>query len=104
MIPRIVLTAFSITLIPLRVSAAQPTDFKSFVDSIIDILDLFIVALFALAFLMFIIGVVKTWILHGDDAKEVENGKKIIIASIIGFVVMISVWGIVELIQSGLFL
>lgn len=56
---------------------------------------------FAIALLMFIYGVFKYFILGSDDDTRAE-GKKMMLWSIVGFVVMVSVFGIVNLIAGGL--
>lgn len=58
-------------------------------------------AIFALAFLMFIWGMFKFFILGGHDTEKQEEGKSLMLYAIIGFVVMISLWGIVNLVASG---
>ena len=58
-------------------------------------------ALFALAFLMFIWGMFKFFILGGHDTEKQEEGKSLMLYAIAGFVVMISLWGIVNLIANG---
>jgi hypothetical protein len=56
--------------------------------------------LFAIAFIMFLYGVTTKYILsHGEQAK-VEEGHKLILWGIIGFVVMISIWGLVNVVAS----
>ncbi len=57
--------------------------------------------IFALAFLVFIWGVFKTFIMGGHDEEKQSEGKSLMIYAIIGFVVMVSVWGIVNLVAGG---
>jgi hypothetical protein len=100
---RYLLFLMFISVLPATALGAQPTDFKSLVTFIIDFINNFlIVAIIAITFLVFLWGVVRTWIFHGDDPKEVENGKHIIFVSIIALVVISSLWGIVELLKSAL--
>jgi hypothetical protein len=56
--------------------------------------------LFALAFIVFLYGVAKTYIFSAGEAAEVERGHKLILWGIIGFVVMISLWGLVNVVAS----
>lgn len=58
--------------------------------------------IFAIAFLAFLWGVVKYFILGGGDEDKRKEGKQLMLYAIIGFVLMISVWGIVNLLASGL--
>lgn len=59
-------------------------------------------AIFVIAFLVFIWGVFKFFILGGSQQEKRDEGKKLVVWSIIGFVVMLSVWGIVNLVASSL--
>lgn len=59
-------------------------------------------SIFAIAFLVFVWGVFKAFILGGHDSEKRDEGKQLVIWSIIGFVVMLSVWGIVNLVASSL--
>lgn len=56
--------------------------------------------LFAISFIVFLYGVSKTYILSRGETKEVEEGHKLILWGIIGFVVMISIWGLVNLVSN----
>lgn len=58
-------------------------------------------AIFALAFLVFIWGMFQYFILGGHDSEKQEQGRSLMLYAIIGFVLMISVWGIVNLFASG---
>lgn len=58
--------------------------------------------LFAVALLVFLYGVFKYFILGGGDNDKREEGKQLMLYAIIGFVVMVSIWGIVNMIAGGL--
>ncbi len=91
---------------PLLTSAATvsaPRDFKGFVAIITDIIGTLVIVVFALTFLAFMWGVIKTWILHGDDPESIESGKKVLFTAIIALVIMISIWGILSMLQASLF-
>jgi len=55
-----------------------------------------------LAFLVFIWGVFKFFVLGGSDEEKQKEGKSLMIYAIIGFVVIISFYGIVNLVLGGL--
>ncbi len=59
--------------------------------------------IFTIALLAFVWGMVKYFIIHGDNEGERNKGKDLMMWSIAGFVLMVSVWGIVNLIATGLF-
>ncbi len=56
--------------------------------------------LFAVAFIVFLYGVFKTYILSHGDSGEVEAGHKLILWGVVGFVVMLSLWGIVNVVAN----
>jgi len=58
--------------------------------------------IFTLAFAAFIWGVVNYFFLHGGEETKREEGKEFILWSIIGIVVLFSVWGFVNLLLSTL--
>jgi hypothetical protein len=58
--------------------------------------------LFGVALLVFLYGIFKYFILGGGDEGKREEGKQLMLYAIIGFVVMVSVFGIVNAIASGL--
>jgi hypothetical protein len=59
---------------------------------------------FAAALLMFVYGMYKYFIYQGAVSEvEKESGKDLMIYAVIGFVLMVSIWGIVNLVASGLF-
>lgn len=58
--------------------------------------------LFGLALLVFLWGMFKYFILGGGEDESREEGRKLMMWAIIGFVVMVSVFGIVNMIASGL--
>ncbi|HUY05265.1 MAG TPA: hypothetical protein VMV62_00915 [Candidatus Paceibacterota bacterium] len=58
--------------------------------------------IFTLAFAAFIWGIVNYFFLHGGEETKREEGKEFILWSIIGIVVLFSVWGFVNLLLSTL--
>ncbi len=77
-------------------------DAKDFIDNLTSFMnDALIPAIFALGFIVFIWGMYKTFILGGSDEEKQGEGKQLMMYAVIGFVVMISLWGIVNLIANG---
>lgn len=69
--------------------------------NLIDIINGVLVPLiFAVAFIVFLYGVMKKYVLSSGDSTGVEEGHKLILWGIIGFVVMISLWGIVNIVSN----
>jgi len=81
--------------------------FKDWVGSgstgIIGAINIVVVPLiFAFAFAAFIWGIVNYFFLHGDDEKGRGEGRQFILWGVIGMVVLLSVWGFVNLLLSTL--
>lgn len=99
-----ILPALALAFAP-AISSAQTLfgGFTSYIQAILTFINsLLIPAIFTIAFLVFIWGVFQAFILGGHDSEKREAGKQLVIWSIIGFVVMLSVWGIVNLVASSL--
>lgn len=56
--------------------------------------------LFAIAFLVFLYGIAKAYIFSTGDEEAVKQGHKLLLWGVIGFVVMISLWGIVNVVAN----
>lgn len=56
----------------------------------------------AIAFIFFVWGVVKFFVIGGDSDDGKSKGKDLIIYSIVGFVVIFTFYGIVNLLTNGL--
>lgn len=56
--------------------------------------------IFAIAFLLFIWGVFKYFIYGATDEEARNSGKQFMIWALLGFVIMISVWGLVNLVDN----
>jgi heme/copper-type cytochrome/quinol oxidase subunit 4 len=81
--------------------------FKDFVGSgssgLIGIINTVVVPIiFALAFIVFLWGVVNYYFLSGDDEGKRSEGHQFILWGIIGMVVLVSVWGLVNMLLSTL--
>ena len=101
---RIVLSLISVLALPtLALAANTPTNFKEVVDVLLSIINGAIYMLFALAFLTFVWGVANAWIIRGGDAEKVEAGRKFVLAAVITFVVLTSLWGIVRFAREAIF-
>jgi hypothetical protein len=100
----LLLPSIVIAGLPMVTMAAQaPTDFASFVSLINGIINILIPLIFTLTFIVLMWGVIKSWILNGGDASEIEKGKKIVVVGIIALVVMSGIWGIIALLRYTFF-
>jgi hypothetical protein len=74
------------------------SDVGSFIINIIN--NVLVPVLFAIAFIVFIWGAFNTFIMgaNSDDVKE--KGKNLMLWGLIGFFVMVSVWGLVNILTG----
>ena len=96
------LLPFTSFLVPFAAFAQASTDFgylTGLATNIQTLIDAFLVPLvIALALLVFFWGVFSYFILGAGNEEKRETGKKYMLYGIIGFVVIIALWGIVQLI------
>lgn len=78
---------------------AAVTDFRSLMQLFIDLLGSVIGVLYALAFVAFFWGI-SLFIFNTNDDKKRQEGKAWMMWSIIALFVMITVWGLVELLVN----
>lgn len=77
---------------------AQTDTIQGLGDTILTIINSTLVPLiFALAFVVFLWGVFQYFIAGAADEEKREGGKSLMIYGLIGFFVMVSVWGLVNL-------
>ena len=61
----------------------------------------FVPVIFAIAFVVFLYGVAKAYIFSNGEPGAVSAGHKLILWGIIGFVVMVSLWGLVNVVANA---
>lgn len=76
------------------------SDVGSFIISTIN--GIFVPVLFSVAFIVFIWGAFKTFILGATSDTAKKSGKDLMMYSLIGFFVMVSVWGIVNILTGSI--
>lgn len=79
------------------------TTFGELVDKFIGIINIIIPSIFAVLFVYLIWKMFDSWVINAADSNKRDEGKKYAVAAVIAFVVMVSVWGIVELIRQSIF-
>lgn len=81
---------------------ADSSDFTWLVGQVLEIVDIFVVVVFALTFTVMIWQIVKAWIIKGGDEMALRESKRTILIGIVVLVVMSAVWGIVALLQTAI--
>jgi hypothetical protein len=79
-------------------SCGQLCDLASTVLSLIN--NVAVPLIFALAFIVFIWGVAKAYIFSGGETEAVAQGHRLILWGIVAFAVMISLWGLVNVVAD----
>lgn len=76
---------------------------KSYSDSVLYVINnIFVPTLFAIAFLVFLYGVYRYFIQGADSDTERATGRQFVLWGVVGFVVIVSLWGVVNLFSSTL--
>ncbi len=85
------------------VALAQFGEINTFFGKITSFInDILIPLVFAVALLMFIWGMFWFFIAGGHDDEKRKQGKSLMLYAVLGFVLMVSIFGIVNLIANGL--
>src|ERR1035437_1956470 len=77
------------------------SDICSVAENILYIINSVLVpVIFALAFIVFIYGIAQAYIFSRGDEGKVKEGHQLVLWGIIGFVVMVSLWGLVNVVAN----
>jgi len=83
------------------VSLAAVNNLSDAGSTIINIINNVLVpVLFAVAFIVFLYGAFKTFILGANSEDVKEDGKNLMLWGLIGFFVMVSIWGLVNILTG----
>jgi hypothetical protein len=94
------LAALAAFALPLVSSAAinNISDAGSFIINTIN--NVLVPVIFALAFIVFLWGAFDTFILGASSEETKERGKNLMLWGLIGFFVMVSIWGLVNILTG----
>lgn len=91
------LSAFALPLVSFA-AINNLSDVGSFIINTIN--NVFVPVLFAIAFIVFLWGAFQTFIIGANDSGVKEKGKNLMLWGLIGFFVMVSVWGLVNILTG----
>lgn len=77
-------------------------NFSTLVLKILEIVDVLILVVFALALLIMLWKIASAWIISSDESQKRAEAKNTVLIGFIVLVVMSAVWGIVALLQASL--
>ena len=91
------LAALALPLVSLA-AVNNLSDAGSFVINTIN--NVLVPVLFALAFIVFLWGAFQTFIVGANNEEVKEHGKNLMLWGLIGFFVMVSIWGLVNILTG----
>jgi succinate dehydrogenase/fumarate reductase cytochrome b subunit len=93
---------FLLPILPYAASA-QTLTAQSFIANFLTFTNTVLIPfLIAIAFLLFIINVIRFFVVQGGDEKSHENARSLATYGILAFVVLVVFWGVVNLLASSL--
>jgi len=96
------LKAFGVLFFVPHFLFAAPRNFADFINIFLDLINLLIPIIFALALVAFFWGI-SVFLFNADSSDKRVEGKEIMIWGVIALFVMVSVWGLVKIIQNTFF-
>lgn len=95
----ITIATFALPLVSFA-AVSNISDFGTFIIGIIN--NVLVPVLFAVAFIVFLWGAFETFILGSQSEEVKEKGKNLMLWGLIGFFVMVSVWGLVNILTGSI--
>ena len=92
------IAAFALPFVSLAAPIGNISDVGSFIINIIN--NIVVPVLFAVAFIVFLYGAFETFIIGANSADVKEKGKNLMIWGLVGFFVMVSIWGLVNILTG----
>ncbi len=87
---------------PFITFAQNVNDIPSLFNYVMNILNLVVVpVIFAIAFALFIFKIYQYFIAGGGDEEKVKEGQRFLMWGVIGFAVMFSIWGLINLLVNS---
>jgi len=96
-------SALIVSLLPIAASAQTNGTLQGFIIAIgVFINDVLIPLILAIAFLMFVINVIRFFIIGGASEEGQKNAKNLALYAIGAFVFILSFWGIINFLVRGI--
>jgi hypothetical protein len=91
--------ALVLPLVTMAATVSNLSDAGSFIINLIN--NVLVPVLFAAAFIVFLWGAFDTFIVGANNEEVKEHGKNLMLWGLIGFFVMVSVWGLVNILTGS---
>lgn len=92
------LAALALPLVAVAQTVRNLSDAGSLIINVIN--NILVPVLFAVAFIVFLWGAFQTFIMGHDNEDVKDKGKNLMLWGLIGFFVMISIWGLVNILTG----
>lgn len=92
-----IVAAFALPLVSLA-AVNNLSDVGAFIINVIN--NILVPVIFAIAFIVFVWGAFNTFIVGANSEDTKEKGKNLMLWGLIGFFVMVSVWGLVNILTG----
>ncbi len=99
LLPSIALAAFAVPLVSFA-AISNISDLGSFIINTIN--NVLVPVLFAIAFIVFLWGAFYVFILGAQSEETKTKGQNLMLWGLIGFFVMVSIWGIVNILTGSI--
>lgn len=80
----------------------SPSNFAELVSELVSMISLAIPALFAITIVFLTWKIILAWIIHADNENSVAEGRHIALAGVIALVVMVGIWGLLDILRRSL--
>lgn len=99
--PLLLLVLCGVPLLALAQQGVNPTPLRGYGTSIIGLINnIFVPVLLAVAFIVFVWGIFEYFILGASNEEDRQKGRQLVLWGLIGFVVIFSLWGLVNIIKT----
>ena len=82
---------------------STPTKFKDLIYNIIGYIDILIPTILTVVFVFVAWRIFDAWIINAGDESKVEEGKSVVLTSVVVFVIILILWGVIALLRESIF-
>lgn len=79
----------------------SPT-FKGLINGIVSYINTLIPVILIIVFAFVVWKVFDAWVINAGDEKKIEEGKGVVLTSVIVFVIILSLWGLIDFLRKSI--